>query len=484
MLINRHLKVGILHSLIGKNDGVSIVIDQTVNAMTRQMNIDLGDIYFLAGHSSPRFNVQTDDVFWHKNEVHKAIVKGFCEPPSSNLEEMILENANHAKHVIKRFVEKNDIDLLIAHNTSHPYNFVTAVGLGLYLEELRSSGIIWPKVLVWWHDSFFERQEFSKPNPVISKYLKYLPSVNVDGIVFINSEQIELGRKYFASYDGRITEPFFQKRACIIPNTTEIEWEWQELDWDSDQLHYPPQDKYNETFFKDIGLEDEIARRGYTLNDAVLLLQHTRIVGRKKIELALDFAFMLDKKFKSENLDKCFVLLVSGHSGDEQTEYKRFLHEYYQQKLSQTPQANVILFFAEERILSHRESIVDKKYYKFAEVPSIVAAHGGIGTYFSDVEGFGNNLLEMMSQGLPVVMNKYNVYKKDIEPLGFDVISVENLHIRQQVVDEAFEVLTDIRRRNRMVRHNLAVLEEKLSHSLISERLSPLIQDIFTRIIK
>jgi len=28
-----HMNVGIIHSLIGKNDGVSIVIDQTVHAM-------------------------------------------------------------------------------------------------------------------------------------------------------------------------------------------------------------------------------------------------------------------------------------------------------------------------------------------------------------------------------------------------------------------------------------------------------------------
>jgi uncharacterized transporter YbjL len=56
-----HINVGIIHSLIGKNDGVSIVIDQTVNAMVQDLGIALGNIFFLAAHSSPRFNAETND---------------------------------------------------------------------------------------------------------------------------------------------------------------------------------------------------------------------------------------------------------------------------------------------------------------------------------------------------------------------------------------------------------------------------------------
>ena len=54
-----HLNYGIIHSLIGKNDGVSIVIDQSVNAMVKDLGIPLGKIYFLGAHSSPRFNAET-----------------------------------------------------------------------------------------------------------------------------------------------------------------------------------------------------------------------------------------------------------------------------------------------------------------------------------------------------------------------------------------------------------------------------------------
>ena len=77
-----HLNIGILHSLIGKNDGVSIVIDQTVNAMVKDMDIDLGHIHFLAAHTSPRFNAVTDEIFWHKSEVHKNIIANFSANPA------------------------------------------------------------------------------------------------------------------------------------------------------------------------------------------------------------------------------------------------------------------------------------------------------------------------------------------------------------------------------------------------------------------
>ena len=41
-----HFNIGILHSLIGKNDGVSIVIDQTVRSMVDDLNMDIQIIGF------------------------------------------------------------------------------------------------------------------------------------------------------------------------------------------------------------------------------------------------------------------------------------------------------------------------------------------------------------------------------------------------------------------------------------------------------
>ncbi len=479
----KHLNVGILHSLIGKNDGVSIVIDQTVNAMVKDMGVSLGNIYFLAAHSSPRFNAETDDIFWHKNAIHKKIIRNFSSKAPAGLDKLIHESALYAKKVIADFIKKNEIDLLIAHNTSHPYNFITAVGLGYYLDEIRSKNIVWPNVLVWWHDSYYERKVFKNANPVIEKYLKYLPGVHVDGIVFINNSQIELGKRWFANYNGKKLDAFFKERAVVVPNTSEIDWDWRDQQWNAGNLIYPKQDNYNDSFFKDVGLIAELQKRDMKLEDAVILLQHTRVVPRKRIEVAIDLAMELEKKYLAAGQHKCITLLVSGHSGDEQFEYKKYLKNYMKEKLVSHPNSNVVLLFGENIILSHRDIIVDKKYYKFAEIPAVCAAAGAIGTFFSEVEGFGNNLLEMMSYGLPVVINRYDVYKQEIEKLEFKLPAIDEGVLTDDLVNEAFRLLNDMLYRNSVIKHNLEILSRKLSHEIIAEKLSPLIVNMFTKVL-
>jgi glycosyltransferase involved in cell wall biosynthesis len=477
-----HLNYVIIHSLIGKNDGVSIVIDQSVNAMVKNLNIPLGNIFFLAAHTSPRFNAQTNDIFWHKSEIHKMIISRFSDPADDeSLDTMIHENAMAARDIIADFVQRNSIDIIIAHNTSHVYNFITAVALGYYFESLRKQNLIWPKMLVWWHDSYFEREQFSNAGPVIRKYLKYLPGTYVDGIIFINSMQPVLAKKLFNNYNAHRTDDYFRERTAIIPNTHDPLWEWEKQNWNTDCLIYPSQDNYNHSFFKDLGVLSAVEAAGYKMSDTLIMLQHTRIVPRKKIEFALDLAFELNKKYTQAEIRKCIVLLISGHSGDEQMLYKEFLVSYYNMKKKEFGGPPVFMIFGEQIILSHRDIIVDKKYYNFAEVPSIVASVGGIGTYFSEVEGFGNNLLEMLAAGLPVMINRYGVYKTDLEPLGFNLPFMEDNIMSQDLIDTAFKIASDNTYRNRLVFHNLGVLSEKLGNKVISDSLGPLINNIFTR---
>jgi hypothetical protein len=108
-----HFNIGLLHSLIGKNDGVSIVIDQTVRSMVSDLNMELGNIFFLAAHSSPRFNAETDEIFWHKNEANKSIVRYFSQEAPEWLDGMIHENALRVKEIIGEFIRRHSIDLPI-----------------------------------------------------------------------------------------------------------------------------------------------------------------------------------------------------------------------------------------------------------------------------------------------------------------------------------------------------------------------------------
>ena len=475
-----HLNIGILHSLVGKNDGVSIVIDQSVDAMVNDLKIPLGNIYFLAAHSSPRFNVETDEVFWHKNDINKKIVAYFSRRSPHHLEALIEKHAEYASRRLEKFIETNNIDLLVAHNTSHPYNFITAVGLGRYLERRRQAGFAWPKVLVWWHDSYFERPNFAHPNDTVRKYLKYLPGTMIDGVVFINRDQEKLAAGYYAEYQAPKPD-FFTNYTDVIPNTCRVDWPWRAGNWEGNQLNAPPVDPYNKNFFRDIGL-DKMLREcgGKSVNDAILLLQHTRIVPRKKIETAIDFAFMLSRR---SGPTRPVALIVSGYSGDEQNDYKNFLKDYYRQRQAEcSPEdGKVVLCFAENRVLSYRDVIIDRKFYRFNEIPAIVAANGGLGVYFSEIEGFGNNLLEMVGNGLPVVVNRYKIYREEIEPLGFDLPAIDG-KLNETVVDQACRLLNDRKYRNAVVSHNLNVLEEKLNHRIMATKLQKLFENIFFRI--
>ncbi|MEA2012564.1 MAG: hypothetical protein U9O87_05695 [Verrucomicrobiota bacterium] len=479
-----NIKIGIIHSVVGKNDGVSIVIDQTIEAMIKHMGIRLGNIYSLAAHAPMRFNTTLDDIFWHNNDANRYILKYFSDRKiPSDLDAFIYANASYAKRIIEKFVHENNIDLLIVHNGCHPSNFVYATAVGMFFEELRNENKKMPLYLLWWHDSHLERTRFEKPNNIIKKYLKYIPGDFVDAIAFINSEQEKIAEKYYEK-QGKIDEKmFFKEKTVTIPNTCSVQWDWRaKMYLDDASIIAPPEDHYNKNFLEDIGLIDELKKRNKTLGNTVLLLQHTRIVHRKRIDVSIDFAFKLQKLFKEKNNPKTVALIVSGHSGDEHDEYKQHLFNYMKKKFkiqNNFSENNVILLFAEHRILPEKEVIVDKKYYRFADVPAIIAKYGGMGTYFSEVEGYGNNLLEMISMGLPVVINKYPVYKSDIEKLKFKLPASENARLPDELMEECYKILTDIQLRNDTIINNLQVLEKKLNHKVVAAKLTKLFQNLF-----
>jgi len=472
------LRIGIVHSLVGKNDGVSIVIDQTVRTMVEQIRIPLGNIFFLAAHAPSRFNTTLDEVFWHKNDANKEILRSFSDGATEDLEDTILTHAAHAEEVIADFVEANRLDLLIAHNMSHPYNFVAAVGLGRYLEKRRNDGIVSPRCLLWWHDSHFERELFRDPNPVVREYLRYVPSPLVDGIVFINTRQPELARRHFEQYGRKGSKQFFDRKTAVIPNTCDIRWDWHAADR-TGGLIYPPQDSFNRTFLSDVGVSRAAAELGMDPDHTILLLQHTRVVPRKRIDVAIDFAFRLADISRQRGQSKCVVLLVSGPSGDEQGEYREELRRHFRVAGSRREDLKVAFILGEQTIFPHREIVVDRKYYSFSEVPAIVAARGGLGTYFSEVEGFGNNLLEMIGMALPAVINRFEVYESDLAGYGFRLPATSGCELTDDVVEESYRLLTDIPYRNEVVLHNLEVLESKLGHRVMATKLEPLLHNLY-----
>jgi glycosyltransferase involved in cell wall biosynthesis len=194
--------------------------------------------------------------------------------------------------------------------------------------------------------------------------------------------------------------------------------------------------------------------------DDLMFLQPTRIVRRKGIEAAI----MLVKELKHRNIK----LVVSHAAGDEGFEYVlklntlaresgvqiRFIHNMVADPYAPQPDAN------------DRFSLWE--VYQAADFV----------TYPSLYEGFGNALLEAIYFKKPLLVNRYKIFKTDIEPKGFDVIKMDG-HLTGEVVADVKNVMNDEHRREKMVTANYQIAREHYSFALLHEKFAALLSKLF-----
>jgi len=126
-------------------------------------------------------------------------------------------------------------------------------------------------------------------------------------------------------------------------------------------------------------------------DDALLILQPTRVVKRKGIEHAIELVHRLGMKAK---------LFISHASGDEGLDYERRVREY--SRLMKVDTYFVSSIINEERGLTES----GRKIYKLEDV----YPHADLVTYPSTFEGFGNAFLEAIYYCRPIVVNTYSIY--------------------------------------------------------------------------
>ena len=471
-------RIGTVHTLLCFNDGVSIVINQIVESLQTYLSVPPENFAFACGKYDGDLydQVWVDDSLWHKDDtVVYALTHFETDPPPTDLETRIEKRVEDAKKAIARFFDESGVDLIIAHNTGHPVNLIYALALNRLYEERKKTGQHLPHYLMWWHDSHLERDRFQNPNPLMHRYLmEEVPGPHVEGIVFINRGQWEIARTYFeqlTNMDPKIANKL-QRSHIVIPNTCDIPNNWPA---DPDQKYFAPKlDPYNDDFLDAMGIEGRLAAEDKSLDDCLLFLQHTRVVPRKRIDHAIDFCFAMADRFNKESRDKKVFLLISGSTGDELSDDVTDLTNHLQTRHSERPDLDVEIIWGESRIHSKREVVDGVKYYSFAEVPAIVAYYGGMGTYFSDVEGFGNNLLELISLGVPPVVREYPVYRTDIAIYGFVIPSTPDGTMTSELIEGAYKILTDVDHRKFLVKKNVELLAENLGHNKISENLNKL----------
>lgn len=182
--------------------------------------------------------------------------------------------------------------------------------------------------------------------------------------------------------------------------------------------------------------------------DNIILLQATRIVRRKNIEITIDVAAELSKNKYLKRLTEAEIYNADYFDPDENSiqvvlsGYVEKRHMGYLEKLTKyAKERNVDLIYLGEYI--------HKDYELFDIYP-----YADIITYPSEYEGFGNQLLEAFFARKPVMIYEYPVFQNDIKPLGFEHISLgykkcfeENSGLKKiphKKIENAAQTITDL----------------------------------------
>ncbi len=337
----------------------------------------------------------------------------------SSVTRNIHETKKRLKNEILNFVNKFEIDLLIAENSlTIPLNIPLGIAITEFISETKMPTI------AHHHDFYWERKRLLVN--AVEEYMRMafppvLPSIRH---VVINSyADREL------SYRTGIS-------STIIPNVLDFE------------TPLPPVDEYASDVRENFGVQ----------KDELLILQPTRVVPRKGIEHAIELTKRLGMKAK---------LVISHASGDEGFEYEQRLRDY-------SEMLGVDTLFISKRIGENRKTNgkAEKVYTMWDIYP-----HADLVTYPSTYEGFGNAFLEAIYCGKPIVVNKYVIYTLDIEPKGFNVITLDG-YVNEEAVLKTREILTDSEKRERMVRHNYRLAKRYFSLSVLRRKLKNLIREI------
>jgi glycosyltransferase involved in cell wall biosynthesis len=211
----------------------------------------------------------------------------------------------------------------------------------------------------------------------------------------------------------------------------------------------PDDDGYAADVRSELGLTDE----------DIFFLQPTRIVPRKGIEHAI-------KLVESMNDTRC-KLIISHEAGDEGFGYINMLNEL-------AHEAGVDMRVVADRVGDLRG--LDDQGRKIYTLWDLYP-HADFVTYPSIYEGFGNALLEAIYFKKPTLINRYDIFARDIEPKGFRFPMMEG-YVTRALVQEVKHILNDAEYRLNMVEHNYRTAEHFFSYEVLRRKLNAVIANL------
>lgn len=334
--------------------------------------------------------------------------------------ERIRALSDYIKSTLYRFVEKFDIDILVPQNClAIPMHIPLGIALTEFLSETRMPAI------AHHHDFYWERTRFSVN--CIPEYLdmSFPPKLSNMRDVVINQE----AQEQLALRKG--------SASLVIPNVFDFE--------------NPPEqvDEYASDVRKELGLSE----------DDFFILQPTRVVPRKGIEQAIKLVSLLK--------DPRCKLVISHEAGDEGYEYLGMLEQLAKEE------------GVDMRIVADRVGEVRQRDSEGRKVYTLwdLYHHADFVTYPSTYEGFGNALLEAIYFRKPVLINRYSIFVRDIEPKGFRLLTMDGF-VTPTIARQVRQILTDRDLCEEIVNHNYEVARQFYSYSTIRSNLRAFIADL------
>ncbi|MED6300320.1 MAG: glycosyltransferase, partial [Verrucomicrobiota bacterium] len=181
-------------------------------------------------------------------------------------------------------------------------------------------------------------------------------------------------------------------------------------------------------------------------------------------ELSIELCSRIQERTKEK-----ICLVVSHLAGDEGM-------DYYYQLVDLSERLKVKVIWAGERVGEFRGlNSSGEKLYKLWDV----YPHADFVTYPSLYEGFGNALLETFYFSKPVLVNRYPVFKDDIEPCGFKVVSMDS-EITDEVVSETIDLILDKDLARQWTQLNYDLCMENFSYKVLRNSLENILNELMT----
>ena len=98
-------------------------------------------------------------------------------------------------------------------------------------------------------------------------------------------------------------------------------------------------------------------------------------------------------------------------------------------------------------------------------------------TYTSLYEGFGNAFLEAIYHRKPLLVNRYDIFMRDIEPKGFQTITIDG-YVTNYTVNQVQKLLDDKELQKKMTDTNYDLGKKYYSYEVLRHKLRLVLSSI------